>query len=78
MGETLLGEEKDIETELVKWLCASIGLSKVRWTRTTVGGPNDLEGSATSDIFRCFPVQNHCYLIWIHSLSISVYNMTQE
>jgi hypothetical protein len=26
---------------------ASIGLSEVRWTRTTVGGPNDLGGSVT-------------------------------
>jgi hypothetical protein len=26
---------------------ALTGLSKVRWTRTTVGGPNDLEGSVT-------------------------------
>jgi hypothetical protein len=46
-GETLLGEEKDTDTELVEWLCASTGLSKVRWTRTTVGGPNNLGGSVT-------------------------------
>jgi hypothetical protein len=26
---------------------ASAGLSDVRWTRTTVGGPNDLGGSVT-------------------------------
>jgi hypothetical protein len=48
-GETLLGEEKDTYTELVEWLCASTGLSKVRWTRTTVGGPNDLGGSVTAN-----------------------------
>jgi hypothetical protein len=46
-GETLLGEEKDADTELVESLCASTGLSNVRWTRTTVGGPNDLGGSVT-------------------------------
>jgi hypothetical protein len=34
-------------TELVKWLCASTGLSKVLGTRTTVGGPNTLGGSVT-------------------------------
>jgi hypothetical protein len=44
-GETLLGKVKDIDTELVKWSGASTGLSEVRWTRTTVGGPNDLGGS---------------------------------
>jgi hypothetical protein len=26
------------------------GLSEVRWTRTTVGGPNDLGGSVTASI----------------------------
>jgi hypothetical protein len=50
MGETLLGNVKDTDTELVESLCASTGLSKVRWTRTTVGGPNDLEGSVTAGI----------------------------
>jgi hypothetical protein len=50
MGETLLGEEKDTDIELVEWLCASIGLSKVRWTMTTVGGPNDLGGSVIAGI----------------------------
>jgi hypothetical protein len=49
MGETLLGEENDTDTELVERLCASTGLSKIRWTRTTVGGPNDLGGSVTTD-----------------------------
>jgi hypothetical protein len=29
-------------------LGAPTGLSEVRWTRTTVGGPNDLGGSATA------------------------------
>jgi hypothetical protein len=42
--------KKDINTELVKQLCASTGLSKVRWTRTTVGGPNNLGGSLTAGI----------------------------
>jgi hypothetical protein len=27
---------------------APVGLSEVRWTRTTVGGPNDLGGSVTN------------------------------
>jgi hypothetical protein len=49
-GETLLGKEKDTNTELVEWLCASTGLPKVHWTRTTVGGPNDLGGSVTAGI----------------------------
>jgi hypothetical protein len=51
-GETLLDEEKDIDTKLVELLCASTGLSKVHWTRTTVGGPNDLGGSVTTRGFR--------------------------
>jgi hypothetical protein len=46
-GETLLGKVKNSDTELVKLLGASTGLSEVRWTRTTVGGPNDLRGSVT-------------------------------
>jgi hypothetical protein len=29
---------------------APIGLSEVRWTRTTVGGPNNLGGSVTTGI----------------------------
>jgi hypothetical protein len=41
-GETLLEKVKDTNTELVKWSGASTGLSEVHWTRTTVGGPNDL------------------------------------
>jgi hypothetical protein len=46
-GETLLGNVMNSDTKLVKWSGAPAGLSKVRWTRTTVGGPNDLEGSVT-------------------------------
>jgi hypothetical protein len=47
-GWNALGRgNKDTDTELVEWLCASTGLSKVRWTRTTVGGPNNLGGSIT-------------------------------
>jgi hypothetical protein len=57
MGETLLGEKKDTDPEFVEWLCASTGLSKVCWTRTTVGGPNDLGGSIaktiSKDLFIC-------------------------
>jgi hypothetical protein len=49
-GEMLLGKVKDTDTKLVKWLGASTGLSEVRWTRTTVGGPNDLGGSVTAGI----------------------------
>jgi hypothetical protein len=47
MGETLLGKVRNSDTELVKWSGAPEGLSEVRWTRTTVGGPNDLGGSVT-------------------------------
>jgi hypothetical protein len=47
-GETLLGKIKNTDTELVEWSGASTGLSEVRWTRTTVGGPNDLGGFVTS------------------------------
>jgi hypothetical protein len=46
-GETLLGKVRNSDTELVKWSGAPAGLSKVRWTRTTVGGPNDLGGTVT-------------------------------
>jgi hypothetical protein len=46
-GETLLGKVRNTNTELVKWSGASTGLSKVHWTRTTLGGPNDLGGSVT-------------------------------
>jgi hypothetical protein len=46
-GETLLGKVRNTDTELVKWSGASTGLSEVYWTRTTVGGPNDLGGSIT-------------------------------
>jgi hypothetical protein len=49
-GETLLGKVKNTDTELVKWSGAPAGLSEVRWTRTNVGGPNDLEGSVTAGI----------------------------
>jgi hypothetical protein len=46
-GETFLGKAKNADTEFVKQSGASAGLSEVRWTRTTVGGPNDLGGSGT-------------------------------
>jgi hypothetical protein len=49
-GETLLGKVKNTDTELVKWSGAPAGLFEVRWTRTTVGGPNDLGGSVTAGI----------------------------
>jgi hypothetical protein len=49
-GETLLGKVRNTYTELVKWSGASTGLSEVCWTRTTVGGPNDLGGSVTAGI----------------------------
>jgi hypothetical protein len=49
-GETLLGNVKNTDTELVKWSGAPAGLSEVRWTRTTVGGPNDLGGFVTAGI----------------------------
>jgi hypothetical protein len=34
-------------------LGAPVGLSEVRWTRTTVGGPNDLGGSVTIAAGQC-------------------------
>jgi hypothetical protein len=46
-GETLLGKVKITDTKFVKWSGAHAGLSEVRWTRTTVGGPNNLGGSVT-------------------------------
>jgi hypothetical protein len=45
-----LGALKSTDTELVKWSGAPAGLSEVPWTRTTVGGPNDLGGSVTAGI----------------------------
>jgi hypothetical protein len=51
-GEALLGKVRNSDTELVKWSGAPVGLSEVRWTRTTVGGPNDLGGSITSSVTR--------------------------
>jgi hypothetical protein len=48
--ETLLGKVRNTDTELVKWSGASTGLSEVCWTRTTVGGPNDLGGSITESL----------------------------
>jgi hypothetical protein len=86
-GETLLGKEKDTDTELVEWLCASTGLPKVHWTRTTVGGPNDLGGSATagigakpisSDIMKHFK-KNFQYLskeIFFHSYLATFWNFS--
>jgi hypothetical protein len=50
MGETPLGKVKNIDTKLVKWSGAPTGLSEVRWTKTTVGGPNDLGGSVTETV----------------------------
>jgi hypothetical protein len=46
-GKTLLGKVRNSDTELVEWSGAPAGLSEVCWTRTTVGGPNDLGGSVT-------------------------------
>jgi hypothetical protein len=39
--------KRNSDTELVKWSGAPAGLYEVRWTRTTVGGPNYLGGSIT-------------------------------
>jgi hypothetical protein len=52
-SEALLGKVKNTDTELVKWSGAPTGLSEVRWTRTTVGGPNDLGGSVTPRLVSC-------------------------
>jgi hypothetical protein len=49
-GETLLGKVRNSDTKLIKWLGAPAGLFEVYWTRTTVGGPNNLGGSITSSI----------------------------
>jgi hypothetical protein len=46
-GETLLGEEMRIQIPNLSSDYVHLGLSKVRWTRTTVGGPNNLGGSVT-------------------------------
>jgi hypothetical protein len=56
-GETLLGKVRNTDTELVNWSGASTGLSEVYWTRTTVGGPNDLGGSVTQSIFDNYVTQ---------------------
>jgi hypothetical protein len=48
-GETLLGEEIRMQISNLS-LCASTGLSKVHWTRTIVGGPNNWGGSVTAGI----------------------------
>jgi hypothetical protein len=53
-GEALLGKVRNSDTELVKWSGAPVGLSEVCWTRTTVGGPNDLGGSVTALPNSCF------------------------
>jgi hypothetical protein len=58
-GETLLGKVRNSNTELVKWSSAPAGLSEVRWTRTTIGGPNDLEGSVTPVRFAPPPPSDH-------------------
>jgi hypothetical protein len=52
-----LGKENDTDTELIEWLCASTRLPKIHWTRTTVGGPNDLGGSVTAGI-RAKPISS--------------------
>jgi hypothetical protein len=49
-GKTLLSKVKNIDTELVKSSGAPTRLSEVKWTRTSVGGPNNLRGSATAGI----------------------------
>jgi hypothetical protein len=64
-GETLLGKVRNSDTELVKWSGAPVGLSEVRWTRTTAGGPNDLGGSVTIDFSgheKCFGNSPECGL----------------
>jgi hypothetical protein len=48
-GETLLGKVRKIPN-FSSNSGASTGLSEVRWTRTTVGGPNNLGGSVTAGI----------------------------
>jgi hypothetical protein len=58
-GETLLGKVRNTDTKLVKWSGASTGLSEVCWTRTTVGGPNDLGGSVTRAIDPARPATGH-------------------
>jgi hypothetical protein len=50
MGETLLEKVRNTDTKLVKCSGAPTELSEVRWTRTTVGGSNDLGGSVTAGI----------------------------
>jgi hypothetical protein len=50
MGETLLGKVRKQILNLSSDSGAPTGLSEVHWTRTTVGGPNDLGGSITAGI----------------------------
>jgi transposase InsO family protein len=47
-GETLLGKVRKKIPNLSSDSGAPTGLSEVRWTRTTVGGPNYLGGSVTA------------------------------
>jgi hypothetical protein len=49
-GKTLLGKVKQIPN-LSSDSGTPAGLSEVRWTKTTVGGPNDLGGSVTACTF---------------------------
>jgi hypothetical protein len=50
MGETLLGKVRKKIPNLSSDSGTSTGLSDVCWTRTTVGGPNDLRGFVTAGI----------------------------
>jgi hypothetical protein len=48
-GKTLLGKVKQTPN-LSSDSGTPAGLSEIRWTKTTVGGPNDLGGSVTTGI----------------------------
>jgi hypothetical protein len=92
MGETLSSKVKNID-ELVRWSGAPAVLSEVRWTRTTVGGPNDLGGSVTESLIitgqsqktsnltdSCWrlPVHHLLHLIRINSYTFLRDSVTQE
>jgi hypothetical protein len=73
MGKTLLGDVRKIQrTELVKWLCASTGLSEVLRTRTTVSGPNTLgvpwQLVSSITVSSCNPLWDYIDMLSLHKL----------
>jgi hypothetical protein len=71
-SETLLGKVKNADTELVKWSGAPAGFSEVQWTRTTVGGPNDLGGSVTIPLLENIFISTHSFYLEVISPKINI------